>query len=86
MLGDSPQLILGYYSVVGLLWLGTGSLYLVWCVRLCQGVDRTGWLALLFVWPVLDWLVLFILASSHGKLEARAGAAPDGNKRLVLAI
>lgn len=85
VLGDSPSLILSYYSVVGLLWLASIILYLVWCVRLCQAVDRTGWLALLLVWPVLDWIALFILASSQAKPQARA-AAPDGSKRLVLAV
>ena len=85
VLGDSPWIILSYYSVVGLLWLATGILYLVWCVRLCQAVDRTGWLALLLVWPVLDWIALFILASSQAKSEARA-AAPGGAKRLALGI
>lgn len=84
-LGDSPWVVLGYYSVVGLLWLATGILYLVWCVRVCQAVDRTGWLALPLALPVLDWIALFILASSQGKPQAQA-LAPDGNKRLVLAI
>lgn len=86
VLGDSPQVILGYYSVVGLLWLATGILHLAWCVRLCQAVDRTGWLALLLALPVLDWIALFILASSQGKLQTRAAAAAPDNKRLVLAV
>lgn len=86
MLGDSPQVILGYYSLVGLLWLGTGLLYLVWCVRLCQAVDRTGWLALLLIWPVLDWIALFVLASSPGKAQPQQGQSSDAPKRLVLAI
>jgi hypothetical protein len=85
VLGDSPWIILSYYSVVGLLWLATGILYLVWCVRLCRAVDRTGWLALLLMLPVFDWIALFVLASSPGKAQAKA-PAPDGTKRLVLAI
>ena len=85
VLGDSPWIILGYYSLVGLLWLATGILYAVWCVRLCQAVDRTGWLGLLLMCPVLDWIALFVLASSQGKPQAQA-PAPDGTKRLVLAI
>jgi hypothetical protein len=85
VLGESPWVILGYYSLVGLLWLATGILYMVWCVRLCQAVDRTGWLGLLLMLPVLDWIALFVLASSQGKPQLQA-AAPDGTKKLVLAI
>ena len=86
VLGDSPWVILGYYSLVGLLWLATGILYLVWCVKLCRAVDRTGWLALLLIWPLLDWIALFVLASSQGKQQGQPQQAPDGTKRLVLAI
>ena len=86
VLGDSPWVVLGYYSLVGVLWLATGILYLVWCVRLCTAVDRTGWLALLLMWPLLDWIALFVLASSSGKPQLQPQQSPDTQKRLVLAI
>jgi hypothetical protein len=87
-LGNMPSVVLGYYALVGLLWLATGILYLVWCVRLCRAVDCTGWLALLLIWPVLDWIALFILSRSEGKPQAQPPVppSPDEPKRLVLAI
>jgi hypothetical protein len=69
-LGGSQTIVLGYYAFVGLLWLGVAMLYIVWCVRLCTAVRRSPALAVLLMIPLLDWIALFVLASSSGKQDS----------------
>jgi hypothetical protein len=82
-LGGGRTVVLGYYGFVALLWLGSGVLYIVWCVRLCTAVERSPLLAFILMWPLLDWVALFILASSTGKQEA---AAPLAATRVTIPI
>ena len=56
--------------VLGLLWLGTGVLYLIWCVRLCRAVSCSGALALLLALPGLDYIALFVLAFAGSKADS----------------
>ena len=53
--------------------------YLVWAVRFCRAVDRSGWLGVLLIVPVVEFLALFVLASSDGG-AARYPAGPRMKK------
>jgi len=64
-----PLAALIWLAVVALLWLMTGVLYLIWCVKFCRAVECSGWLALLLIPPVLDYIALFILAFSGTKAD-----------------
>ena len=68
-----PWAPLAYLIFLGVLWLATGILYIVWCVRLCRAVDCSGGLALLMLIPVLEFIALFTLASSNGGAQTYPG-------------
>jgi hypothetical protein len=69
-----PWAPLAYLIFLGVLWLATGILYIVWCVRLCRAVDCSGWLAVLMLVPVVEFIALFTLASSSGYQGHAVGA------------
>jgi hypothetical protein len=58
-----------WLGVVALLWLTTGVLYVVWCVKFCRAVERSGWLALLLIPPLIDYIALFVLAFAGAKAD-----------------
>jgi hypothetical protein len=82
-LEDSRWAVLTYLGFVGLLWLGVGILYIVWCIRLCAAVERSPLLAFLLMLPLLDWIALFVLASGSGKQES---ATPVAATRVSIPI
>jgi hypothetical protein len=65
-----PWAAVVWLVVLGLLWLSTGVLYLIWCVKLCRAVSCSGGLAALLVFPGLDYIALFILAFAGSKAES----------------
>lgn len=64
-----PWAGMAWLILIGFLWLTTAILYLVWCVRLCRAVDCSGWLALLLIPPVLDFIALLVLAFAGTRQE-----------------
>jgi uncharacterized membrane protein YhaH (DUF805 family) len=79
-----PSAAIAYLILLAVLWLVTLLLYLIWCVRLCRTVGRSGALAFLLFFPLLDYIALVVLAFSEGKPSPSAAAGPLKNP--VLAI
>jgi len=84
VLQQYPWVAKVYLGFIAVLWLVTIVLYLVWCVRLCQSVNRSaGWAFLLF-FPLLDYVALVVLAFSEGQPAVSGDLDPLRNP--VLAI
>jgi hypothetical protein len=61
-LPQAPWAGIAFGSLLLILWLGTIVLFFVWCVRVCQAVRCSGWLGVLLMLPLLEWIGLFYLA------------------------
>jgi hypothetical protein len=68
--GQYPWAAVVWLVVLGLLWLATGVLYLIWCVKLCRAVACSGGLALLLILPGIDFIALFVLAFAGSKADS----------------
>jgi hypothetical protein len=73
-----------WLTMMALLWFAVIVFYVVWCVKLCRAVEHSGWLAILLLLPVLDYVALGVLAFRGG--SRKAAAAPDLAKRPAFAI
>ncbi len=70
------------------IWALTALLFAVWCVKICGKAGGNPLLGLLFIIPVLDWVVLLYLAFSGGGEAKPSTPRPgqSGSARPVFAL
>lgn len=57
-----PPALITYWCVVALLALACMALFAWWCFRICDALDRSAWIGVLLLFPVLHWIGLGLLA------------------------